>query len=152
LRANTRLPDSLWGDLNAQLAALDLGVTRLHALLVDYEPSAVLKAFAALRRRALLLMREHIQALPSGMYTFDDMLDNDGVVDEPLRIALDLRIDGERLSLDFSRSSAQCAGPVNISRATAVAACYVALKHVFPDVPANAGVLDAWSSSSQTVW
>jgi N-methylhydantoinase B len=32
---------------------------------------------------------------------------------------------------------------VNISRATAVAACYVALKHVFPDVPANAGVLDA---------
>ena len=32
--------------------------------------------------------------------------------------------------------------PVNISRATAVA-CYVALKHVFPDVPANAGVLDA---------
>ena len=32
---------------------------------------------------------------------------------------------------------------MNISRATAVAACYVALKHVFPDVPANAGVLDA---------
>jgi len=47
------------------------------------------------------------------------------------------------LTLDFSRTSAQCAGPVNISRATAVAACYVALKHVFPDVPANAGVLDA---------
>ncbi len=143
LRANTRLPDSLWGDLNAQLAALDLGVTRLNALLIDYEQSAVLKAFAALRRRALMLMREHIQVLPSGVYSFDDILDNDGVVDEPLSIALDLRIEGERLSLDFSRTSPQCAGPVNISRATAVAACYVALKHVFPDVPANAGVLDA---------
>ena len=47
------------------------------------------------------------------------------------------------MTLDFSRTSPQCAGPVNISRATAVAACYVALKHVFPDVPANAGVLDA---------
>jgi N-methylhydantoinase B len=50
---------------------------------------------------------------------------------------------GDRLLLDFSRTSPQCAGPVNISRATAVAACYVALKHLFPDVPANAGVLDA---------
>ena len=50
---------------------------------------------------------------------------------------------GERLELDFSETSPACAGPVNISRATAVAACYVALKHVFPDVPANAGVLDA---------
>jgi len=54
-----------------------------------------------------------------------------------------MTVQGDRLTLDFSRTSAQCAGPVNISRATAVAACYVALKHVFPDVPANAGVLDA---------
>jgi N-methylhydantoinase B len=54
-----------------------------------------------------------------------------------------MTVAGERLTLDFSRSSPQCAGPVNISRATAVAACYVALKHLFPDVPANAGVLDA---------
>ena len=49
---------------------------------------------------------------------------------------------GDQLTLDFSRTSAQCAGPVNISYATAVAACYVALKHIFPDVPANSGVLD----------
>ena len=54
-----------------------------------------------------------------------------------------MTVAGERLTLDFSRTDAACAGPVNISRATAVAACYVALKHLFPDVPANAGVLDA---------
>ena len=44
--------------------------------------------------------------------------------------------------LDFSRSSPACAGPVNISRSTTIAACYVALKHIFGDVPANAGVLE----------
>ena len=71
------------------------------------------------------------------------MLDNDGIKNDFLTIALDMTIAGDRMTLDFSRSSPQCAGPVNISRATAVAACYVALKHVFPDVPANAGVLDA---------
>ena len=96
-----------------------------------------------LRLRAVRLMRSHIASLPEGCYSFEDVLDNDGVVDAPLTIALDMTIKGDRLTLDFSRTSPQCAGPVNISMATAVAACYVALKHVFPDVPANAGVLDA---------
>ncbi|MGE8591488.1 MAG: hydantoinase B/oxoprolinase family protein, partial [Alcaligenes sp.] len=81
--------------------------------------------------------------LPDGEYTFEDMLDNDGVRDVALRIALKLTIAGDRLTLDFNGTSPACAGPVNISRATAIAACYVALKHLFPDVPANAGVLDA---------
>lgn len=143
LQANTRLPDSLWGDLNGQLAALELGVRRLHGLLDEYGDALVLQAMGELRARAVRLMRSHIASLPDGRYSFSDILDNDGVKDEPLTIALDMTVQGERLTLDFSRTSAQCAGPVNISRATAIAACYVALKHLFPDVPANAGVLDA---------
>lgn len=143
LQANTRLPDSLWGDLNGQLAALELGVRRLHGLLDEYGDAVVLQAMGDLRARAVRLMRSHIGSLPDGRYSFSDILDNDGVKDEPLTIALDMTVQGERMTLDFSRSSPQCAGPVNISRATAIAACYVALKHLFPDVPANAGVLDA---------
>ena len=143
LQANTRLPDSQWGDLNGQLAALELGQRRLHALLDEHGATTVRSALAQLRERARKLMRAHIAAWPDGSYRFDDMLDNDGVVDAPLAVALDMTVAGERLTLDFSRSAPSCAGPVNISRATAVAACYVALKHLFPDVPANAGVLDA---------
>jgi N-methylhydantoinase B len=143
LQANTRLPDSQWGDLNGQLAALELGQRRLHALLDEYGDKRVLEALATLRQRALKLMRAHIAAWPDGTYSFDDMLDNDGVVDAPLAITLDMSVQGDRLTLDFSRCAPSCAGPVNISRATAIAACYVALKHLFPDVPANAGVLDA---------
>ncbi|ASC68176.1 hydantoin utilization protein B [Achromobacter denitrificans] len=143
LKANTRLPDSLWGDLNGQLAALELGAGRLEGLLDEYGDATVLESLDTLRERARRLMRDHIARLPDGDYAFEDMLDNDGVRDEPLRIALKLSIDGERLVLDFNGTSPACAGPVNISRATAIAACYVALKHLFPDVPANAGVLDA---------
>jgi N-methylhydantoinase B len=143
LRANTRLPDSLWGDLNGQLAALELGARRLDGLLDEYGDAKVAQALVELRTRAVRLMRSHIGSLPDGRYSFEDVLDNDGVKDELLTIALDMTVAGDRLTLDFSRTSVQCAGPVNISRATAVAACYVALKHVFPDVPANAGVLDA---------
>ena len=46
------------------------------------------------------------------------------------------------MTLDFSRTSKACSGPVNISRSTAIASCYVALKHLFQEVPANSGVLE----------
>ena len=87
------------------------------------------------------MMRARIAGLPDGRYAFEDYLDNDGITDERLTIALDLTIDGDTMVLDFSRTSPPCAGPLNIAYSTAVACCYVALKHVFTEVPANAGCL-----------
>jgi N-methylhydantoinase B len=141
LAANSRVPQSNWGDLNGQVNALDLGERRLHALLDEYGDDTISAAIAALSARAERLMRAHIEALPDGTYAYDDFLDNDGVKDRPLRIALDLTIAGDRMTLDFSRSAPPCDGPVNIARSTAIASCYVALKHLFTDVPANAGCL-----------
>jgi N-methylhydantoinase B len=141
LSANSRLPGSLYGDLNGQINALELGEKRMHQLLDDYGDATCAEAFAALRASAAEIMRAEIRALPDGKVSVEDWLDNDGIRDEALKIALDMTIAGDRLTLDFSRSSPACAGPVNIARTTTVAACYVALKHIFGDVPANAGVL-----------
>ena len=142
LRTNSRLPLSVYGDLNAQVSALELGHARLTALLDEYGDDTIATVFAELRSRAHLQMQAHISALPDGDVAATDYLDNDGIRDAALAIAVDVRVAGDRMVLDFSRSADQCAGPVNISRSTAIAACYVALKHLFPDVPANAGVLD----------
>ena len=60
----------------------------------------------------------------------------------PLRIACAVSKRGDRLTLDFTGSAAACAGPVNISRATTMASVYVAIKHLFPEVAANSGVLE----------
>ena len=139
--ANSRLPLSVYGDLNGQINALDLGVRRLHALLDEYGDPVVRDALGELRRRAEEMMRAEIAALPDGTVSAEDYLDNDGIIDAPLTIALDLTIAGDVMTMDFSRSAPACLGPVNISRATTIAACYVALKHVFGNVPANAGVL-----------
>jgi N-methylhydantoinase B len=141
LGANSRVPQSNWGDLNGQINALDLGERRLHALLDEYGAETINAALAALSERAEKLMRANIAALPDGTYRCDDFLDNDGVTDNPLAIALDLTIAGDRMTLDFSRSAPPCDGPLNIARSTTVACCYVALKHLFTDVPANAGCL-----------
>ncbi len=141
LKANSRLPGSLYGDLNGQLNALDLGVQRLDALLEEYGTAQVEQAFSELKRRAETLMRSHIAELPQGRYSAEDWLDNDGIVDQPLRVALDIDIRDDSMCLDFSRTAGSCAGPVNISRSTTIACCYVALKHIFKEVPANSGVL-----------
>lgn len=142
LSANSRLPGSLYGDLNGQINALDLGVKRMHQLLDEYGDDICAAAFGALKASAAEIMRAEILSLPDGTISVEDWLDNDGIADQPLKIALDMTIAGDALTLDFSRSSPACAGPVNIARSTTVAACYVALKHIFGNVPANAGVLE----------
>ena len=141
LAANSRVPKSNWGDLNGQLNALDLGERRVQALLEDYGEELVASALDLLTARAEKLMRANIASLPDGTYSYDDFLDNDGITDVPLSIALDLVISGDTMRLDFSRSSPPCDGPLNIALSTTVACCYVALKHIFTDVPANAGCL-----------
>jgi N-methylhydantoinase B len=87
------------------------------------------------------MMRAEVAGLPDGRWEAGDFLDNDGISDVPLPIRVSLEIAGDRLTLDFAGTAPATAGPVNISRATSVACAYVAIKHVFPSLPANAGVM-----------
>ncbi|MEH6392111.1 MAG: hydantoinase B/oxoprolinase family protein [Sulfitobacter sp.] len=141
LMRNTRLPQSAQGDLNGQLGALDLGVRRLDELLGEYGADTVRSALDALQDRAELLMRGELTDLPDGRWEAEDFLDNDGITDAPLRIKVALEIQGDQMTLDFTGTADRCAGPVNIALPTAVATAYVAIKHIFPGLPANAGVM-----------
>lgn len=142
LLANTRWPAGCYGDLNAQLGALELGERRLGDLLDEFGDDVIATAMKELNSRAAQQMRALISDLPDGAYAFEDHIDNDGLTDAPLRVALKLVIDGDRMTLDFTGSAPACAGPMNVSRATTIAACFVALKHAFPEVPANGGCLE----------
>ena len=141
LMRNTRLPQSAMGDLNGQLGALDLGVKRMDELLDEYGGATITAALEALGHRAEALMRSERTELPDGRWEAEDYLDNDGINDEPLKIKIALEIKNDTMLLDFTGSAPQCAGPVNIALPTAVATAYVAIKHVFPALPANAGVM-----------
>ena len=141
LMRNTRLPQSAMGDLNGQLGALDLGVKRMDELLDEYSSDTITAALEALGHRAEALTRSELTDLPDGRWEAEDYLDNDGIIDEPLKIKIALEIKGDTMLLDFTGSAPQCAGPVNIALPTTVATAYVAIKHVFPALPANAGVM-----------
>lgn len=141
LLRNTRLPQSALGDLNGQLGALDLGVRRMDELLGEYGADTIRTALDTLSDRAEKLMRAELADLPNGRWEATDYLDNDGITDEKLPIKVALTVAGDRMTLDFTGSAPRCAGPVNIALPTSVATAYVAIKHVFPALPANAGVM-----------
>lgn len=139
--AASRLPDSAYGDLNAHLSALELGEQRMAALLDEYGAGVVGAALGELTDRAEAQMRAEIAGLPEGVWAEEDFLDNDGRVEQSLRIACAVTVRDGRLGIDFTGTSAACAGPVNISAATTIASVYVGLKHLFPEVAANSGVM-----------
>lgn len=137
--ANCRVPEERTGDLKAQLGALKVGERRLRALIAKYGDATLEAVIAEMRRRAETEMRAHIAAIPDGTYAFETPLDSDGIVDEPLWVRLDLKVEGSDLHFDFSRSSPACRGPMNTPFATTVSAALIGVRHVFPDVPMNAG-------------
>lgn len=137
--ANCRVPEERIGDLKAQLGALKVGERRLRALIGRYSASTLETVIAEVRRRAETEMRAYIAAIPDGIYPFEAPMDSDGIVDEPLWVRLDLEVRGSDLHFDFSRSSPACRGPMNTPFATTISAALIGVRHVFPEVPMNAG-------------
>ncbi len=140
--SNIRLADQRIGDIQAQASALTVGEVRLAALLDRYGADEVDAAVKELRLRAALQMRAQIATVPDGVYCATAMVDSDGVVNEPLMIALTMTKAGEGITFDFTGSSSPCQGPMNSVIATTRSSVYLAVKHVFPDVPINAGTFE----------
>lgn len=62
--------------------------------------------------------------------------------DQPLKVAVRIRKEGELMHFDLSESSPPCAGPMNSVIATTRSSIYLAIKHVFPGLPINAGLFE----------
>ena len=86
--SNIRVADQRIGDIKAQAAALATGEKRLTALIDRYGEATVDAAIAELKVRAQAQMRARIASIPDGVYEGKAYVDSDGVVDEPLVIAM----------------------------------------------------------------
>jgi N-methylhydantoinase B len=142
LLSNMRVPEERLGDLKAQLAALNVGARRLTELLDKYGAEWVESHVKELRERSRRQMRAHIREIENGVYSFETFLDSDGIVLEPIKVALDLTVRDEELEFDFSRSSPPVRGPLNAAISATRTAVFIGLKHIFPDVPINGGIFD----------
>ena len=137
--SNIRVADQRIGDVKAQAAALKVGEERLNALLDRYGDDVVREAIAELRVRAEAQMRMLIDEIPDGTYPSVAWIDSDGVVNEPLVIRLEITKTPGHLQFDFSQSSPPCMGPMNSVLATTLSSVYLAMRHIFPEVPISAG-------------
>lgn len=138
-RANVRLPDQIAGDLAAMANVFAVGRRGLDDLIKRYGADTVNACQAEMISRSERQMRSYIAEIPDGVYSCADNFDNDGIVDEPIPIRLSVTVNGDAMHLDFTGTAGRARGPYNISRNTTLSTCYVALKHIFPDVPINGG-------------
>jgi N-methylhydantoinase B/oxoprolinase/acetone carboxylase alpha subunit len=141
LLTNHRTPRSTWGDLHAMIGSLTVGEARLRELHERYGVEGMERISEELLAYSERRMRQEIQAMPDGAYSFEDAIDDDGVVpDRKYWIRVTVYVDGDEAIFDFRASDDQAAGPCNMTFGVTASAVYNAMLHLTsPDIPRNAG-------------
>jgi N-methylhydantoinase B len=145
LLRNVREPETSYGDLMGQIQACRLAERRLHQLVARYGKELVLSVMEGVIRYSEALIRREWDALPDGTLTAVDFIDRDptDVNGAPVRIQLDITIEGNRAIYDFSGSDPQVRGGVNGPKSVAISAAMLATKSMYPEIPMNEGVYQA---------
>jgi N-methylhydantoinase B len=140
IEQNVRTHREFRGDLMAQWAAANVGATRVNELFVREGGDEVNMYIDGVLQHAERCMRAGIAELKDGVYEYEDFLDDDGMTDEPVRIAVKLTIKGDEATADFSGTSPQVTGPLNARLPAARACVYYVFKSIIdPDLPSCGG-------------
>lgn len=167
LLSNVRTPEEREGDLGAQIAACQTGAQRLREICARYGIVRAKRAATELLAYSEEMMRAVLRTIPPGQYQAEDFLDDDGVDDKPVRIAVTIQVAaasakkfsvGTRLAaspsaarrkqqpahvtIDFTGSHPQVQGAINAVEAITYSACFYVFRCLLrEDVPATSGVM-----------
>lgn len=147
-RANVRTPDLNLHDLDAMLAALDIGARRVERLIAEHGVETFLAGQQAILAYAARKARAALRRIPDGSWDFWDYMDDDALSGVPIRFRVRVTIEDGRVHLDFTGSDPQVAAAYNLPTLglrhpwlTARIAHFV-ITHD-PSAPLNAGLLDS---------
>jgi len=140
IQQNVRSKTEVEGDLMAQFAANVVGGRRFGELVDKYGVDTAETYLGAMLDYSERRMRAALQAIPVGRYSFEDVLEGDGLTGQHYTIRLTLEVRGDSVVADFTATDAAARGPLNC-RLPSVAACvfYVLKAALDPDLPPNAG-------------
>ena len=128
-------------DLAAQIAAARLGGRRWSEMRWRHGAERVDEAVRDLLEYAERRTRAALTALREGEYVGEDVVEGDGISDDPIVIRARLVVEGGRLSVDFAGTAPAAAGNVNCPISVTRSAALFALRCLIPeDVPTNGGV------------
>jgi len=140
--SNVRTPEERRGDLLAQIAANSIGKQRLEEIIRKYGLKKISHYARIIQDYTKKILGETLKAIPDGSYCFADYMDNDGITNTPVKIEVEISIQGDRAIVDFSSSDAQVEGGVNANFAvTYSAVLYVFRCLVEEDIPFNTGLM-----------
>ncbi len=138
--ANIRQPEKTLGDLRAQTAALEIGEKSVHDIVGHFG----IEQFCELSDEAIdsseRRMRACLKEMPEGTYEAEYFIDDDGVVDEHIRIAVKVTIGGGEIEIDFEGTGPQRKGPINATLSSTESAIYYVIMSIADSsIPPNYG-------------
>lgn len=140
IRENTRLPDIAMGDLNAQIATVRIANQRLDEVLDRHGAALLRDSFQAIIDGSAERSRAVVAGIPDGVYEATDVIDGDGITDDPIPVQVKVMVKGAAVEVDFTGCPPALAGPINCG----AGALQSAVKSVFkamvaPRDPSNEG-------------
>ena len=145
---NVRTPEEREGDLAAQIGSCRVGEQRLKELVAKYGMRKMDALSDELLAYSERLMRAELHKLPAGTFAAEDFMDSDGITEDPIRIAVSIKLDPETGSaaIDFAGTSPQVAGAINAVYAITYSACFYVFRCLLAeDAPATAGLMNSIS-------
>jgi N-methylhydantoinase B len=142
LRANSRTPDVILGDIRGQVGTARLGEERLLDMVTRYGLETVLDTFADLQDKTEKRVRRVVSGWKDGVFEAEAWVDNDGIqLDRPILYHVRIEKTGDRILFDFSESADQTLGPLNVRPPLVRGCCYYAMVAMIDPELANNGGL-----------
>lgn len=144
---NVRAPEQNRGDLKAQVAMLMTGERRVHEIIERFGVDQFKAGMKAMIDYSEEQARAIVAGMPDGQYFFAEYADEDSVGGKPLRVALNLKVEGNSLVFDFTGSDPQLNSSLNMPtggkerHVLALVGLNYVLYSLQPDLLLNAGML-----------
>jgi len=144
IRQNSRMPDPVLGDVRAMVAATRTGGKRVVELIKKYGGKTLTACVREILNQGEKMAKEAVRKIPEGEYRAEIVLDGDGNDDNPLDERLDLKmtvkVKGDEMTMDFTGTSSQCRGPMNVPLPSTMSSARYGFKIVTtPFLPNNEG-------------
>lgn len=140
LEANSRLPEAIRGDFGAQVACLRTGEACVRDIYRKFGRERVLAAIEAFFVHADEKTRQALADLPKGSWSAEEWLDDDGVTPDMIKMAVDVTITDDRMTVDYNRSAPMVEGPINVPYGATVSMAKTYFKYLTsPLTPSNHG-------------
>jgi N-methylhydantoinase B len=137
---NVRAPEDSAGDLHAQAEATRVAEREVLRLVEKYGLETVETAFDHVQDYVERYVRTIVAELPDGEWEGEDYLDYDpGAGEGLIPIHVRMKIEGDRIHYDLSRSHPAVASLYNSAFGGSHSALYAGTKFFFPDLPLNSG-------------